>query len=370
LYKHFVNDNFFFEFKATRYYTDWHEDSLNVDRSNESQADAYSTEIQATYITGENNTLIFGAVANNDYVSSNLFGRHSGYGGAFYFQDEYKFTDKIKANLGLRFDYQEVAGIASNQQWNPKFGLLYQAEENTTIRATVGRGFRAPSIAELFVATNVSTSSVAIIPSTDLKTEHSWSYEIGCIRNLADNIVIDASVFRGDFSDLIEAGVEYDTTRKSPIIRFRNVTEARIQGFEISVRTSFLRQILSIDLNYMYTWPYDLKKKSVLKFRPRHIASINAVATHKKFSFGSDFRFISKVDAIDDDLVRLAPIKDGEQRVPIYIIDVRASYDFSNFIMPIRVNFQINNILRYSYVELIGNMAPMRTFLLGIEGAF
>jgi hypothetical protein len=131
----------------------------------------------------------------------------------------------------------------------------------------------------------------------------------------------------------------------------------------------FFDQLLSCGLNYTYTWPYDVATRSVLLFRPRHVASINVAASYHEFSFGSDMRYISRVDAIDEDLVRLAPILDGDVRVPTYVVDVRVSRRCDAFGVPVKINFQVNNVLKYSYVELMGNLSPIRSFVLSLEGA-
>lgn len=370
LFKHFVNEKFYYEVKAIHYHGNWREDSLNVTLANESKSDVVSTEVQASYSFNELNIITMGGAVNSDNVSSDIFGTHRGYGAALFVQDELQFSTKLKATLGARFDYQQVGTLPTSQQINPKLGLRYQVDDKTSFRASVGRGFRAPSIAELFVATNVTTSTVAIVPSTDLKAEHSWSFEIAGTKSFGENAVWDVALFQSDFSDLIEAGVEFDSKRNSPVIRFRNVTQARTQGCENNIRTMLFDQLISLDLNYTYTWPYDLNKKSVLRFRPRHVASANAVASYKEFTFGTDIRYIGRVDAIDDDLVRLAPIIDGDVRVPVYVVDVRASRHFHEFGFPLKVNFHVNNLFRYSYVELIGNLAPLRNYVLSVEGMF
>jgi iron complex outermembrane receptor protein len=370
LFKHFVNEKFTYEVKAIHYHGNWREDSLNVTLANESTSDVVSMEVQANYSLDELNIMTMGVAVNSDNVSSDIFGTHGGYGGAVYVQDELQLSKRLMATLGARLDYQQVASLPSNQQINPKLGLRYQADDQTSFRASVGRGFRAPSIAELFVSTNVTTSTVAIVPSPELKAEHSWSFEIGGTENFDENAVWDVALFQSDFSDLIEAGVEFDSTRNSPVIRFRNVTQARIQGCESNIRTVFFDQLLSLDLNYTYTWPYDVNKRSVLRFRPRHVASVNTVVSYKEYTFGADMRYISRIDAIDDDLVRLAPIIDGKLRVPIYIADVRASGLFHEFGFPLKINLHVNNLFRYSYVELIGNLAPLRSFVLSVEGVF
>lgn len=370
LFRHFVNEKFFYDLKAVHYHSDWREDSLNVSLANQSKSDVISTEVQANYTLDGRNIITMGAALNSDQVSADIFGTHAGFGGALYAQDELQVSPDVKATLGARFDYQRVGKLPSNQQLNPKLGVHYQADGQTSLRASVGRGFRAPSIAELFVSTSVTTSTVAIVPSTDLKPEHSWSFELGGTRSFGEKAVWDLAVFQSVFSDLIEAGIQIDTSRHAPLIRFVNVTQARIQGCESNVRTSFFNRLLSLDLNYTYAWPYDLDKKSILRFRPRHVASVNAVASLGGFALGADLRYISRVDAIDDDLVRWAPVRDGDLRVATYVLDMRGSVHFHELGVPVSVSVQINNLFRYSYVELIGNLAPLRSYALSVEGSF
>jgi iron complex outermembrane receptor protein len=368
LFKQFLSEKFYYEVKAIHYYGNWHEDSLDVLQSNTSKSNVVSAEVQANYLPDDLSIITMGAVVNSDNVSSDLFGSHEGLGGALYGQDELQCSPRLKVTIGARFDYQQVGSLQSNQQINPKLGLRYLADDQTSFRASVGRGFRAPSIAELFLSTNVTASPIAIVPSTDLKAEHSWSFEVGGTKNFGKNAAWDFAFFQSNFSDLIEAGI--DSLRNAPVIRFHNVTQARVQGCESNIRTVFFDQLISCDLNYTYTWPYDVTTKSVLLFRPRHVASVNAVASYKEFTFGTDIRYISRVDAIDEHLVQLAPIIDGDVRVPVYVVDVRASKSFHELGFPLKINFQINNLFRYSYVELIGNLAPLRNYVLSAEGAF
>ena len=153
------------------------------------------------------------------------------------------------------------------------------------------------------------------------------------------------------------------------MVRFRNVTQARIQGIETNFHSELLDHMFLLDVNYTYNWPYDIGQKTILRFRPRHIASVNASYEYQEFTFGSDFRFISRVDAIDENLVRLAPIIDGDTRVPIYVNDIRVIANLASFGVPLKASFNVNNLFRYNYVELIGNIAPIRNYVLSVEGA-
>ncbi|HEY4612906.1 MAG TPA: TonB-dependent receptor, partial [Bacteroidota bacterium] len=209
--------------------------------------------------------------------------------------------------------------------------------------------------------------------------ERSNTYEVGASTSFGDFATLELSLFRNDFDNLIEAGVAIkkvrlnpnDTTEtERPVIQFDNVTKARIQGAELGIKIDWLKKLLSSDFGYTYTYPEDLSLDTILKFRPRHLFFASAQLTHGSLRASADFRYISRIERIDDNLVRLAPIIHGDQRTDIKVVDLRASYDLAELGLPVRVGFNINNLLNYHYVELIGNLAPVRTFGLVLDGVF
>lgn len=68
------------------------------------------------------------------------------------------FSRMIEGDLAVRFDHYE--GIGS--QTSPKLSLRFQPVEQLVLRASAGRGFRAPSLVELYQPEFVGTT--AIIP--------------------------------------------------------------------------------------------------------------------------------------------------------------------------------------------------------------
>jgi iron complex outermembrane receptor protein len=85
---------------------------------------------------------------------------------------------------------------------------------------------------------------------------------------------------------------------------------------------------------------------------------------------GVDFRYISKVDKVDEALIALAPLHDGAVRVPIKVVDARVSADLGTAGVPIILRLNVNNLFQYNYVELMGNVAPIRNFVLSAEAKF
>jgi outer membrane receptor protein involved in Fe transport len=85
---------------------------------------------------------------------------------AAYFLGEYKITDALRTNFGLRFDYfnykfTNYLGVDANSYQapssnnsfvalTPRLGLLYQASNNLRFYANYSRGFKPPSVGELY----------------------------------------------------------------------------------------------------------------------------------------------------------------------------------------------------------------------------
>ncbi|MCX6135842.1 MAG: TonB-dependent receptor [Ignavibacteriales bacterium] len=377
-YKEFLSDKFFYTAKVIYFGNFWRDDSLGR-VNNVSTSHLFSFDVQATYDLNSSNVLTFGVASNYDKVSANLFGTHPGVGAAAYVQDEVALTAELKLTAGLRFDWQKVSVLNSTAQLNPKFGIVYMPDKETSFRASFGSGFRYPAIGELYIESSTNVSAVAVLPNPDLKPETSLSYEVGVSRSLGQTVSVDLAVYSNDFRNLIEPSVGIKRYRpypaspvevEGPVIQFENVTKARIQGVETVVRVEWWKKFLSTDVGYTYTWPLDLADNTVLKFRPRHLLYASGVFSWNALRLSADARYLSRIERIDENLVRLAPIVNGEQRVAIKIVDVRTSYDLVALKLPLRVGLNINNLLNYSYVELLGNLGPVRTYYLTIEGMF
>ncbi|MBF8294716.1 MAG: Iron complex outer rane receptor protein [Bacteroidetes bacterium] len=377
-YKEFLSDKFFYTLKGIYFGNFWRDDSAGR-VNNVSASHLFNIDFQATYDINRYNVLTFGVAMNYDRVSANLFGTHPGAGAAAYAQDEIAVTSGLKVTAGLRFDWQKVSVLKSTAQVNPKLGLVYIPDKETSLRASFGSGFRYPAIGELYIESSTNVSSIVVLPNPDLKVETSFSYEVGVNRSFGQMMSIDLALFSNDFGNLIEPSVRIKSYRPypsspvevtGPVIQFDNVTKARIQGLETVIRVEWWKRFFSTDVGYTYTWPRDLADNTVLKFRPRHIVYTAGTFSWDQFRVLADFRYLSRIERIDENLVRLAPIVHGEQRVAIKLVDIHTSYDLIGLGLPIRAGFNINNLLNYSYVELLGNLGPVRTYFLTLEGMF
>jgi len=367
LYNGVLSDNMLFTAKLLWYHNDWGYETIHQYGRSESISDMINVDAGSTLLLSKTNTMTFGFSGDFDMVSADLFGDHKGGGAALYGQDELQLSDDVTVTLGVRFDFQALGLSKPSGQANPKAAVAYTPVAGTTFRASIGRGFRMPSVAEAFIAGQVS--GLSTLPNADLRPERSLSYEVGIAQALTDLATFDVAGFRTDFDDLIEPGIAI-SNNNSAYIQWRNVTKARVQGFETSFKFGFFDGGLLYSLGYTYVYPEDISTHDLLKYRPRHLLYTSLYGHVGCLTAGADFRFVSRVDRIDNEFVELGIIPDGDQRQDILVTDFRLGADFSSMGLPLTATMNVNNALQRNYVELIGNIMPPRTYVLVLEGRF
>ena len=287
-------------------------------------------EAQATYEISPNHVVTGGIVANYDRIYTDIFGSHPGVGAGFYVQDEITLLQSLKLTAGIRYDWQRIwkeifasPAASSPSQLNPKIGLVFSPNPTTTLRTSFGEGFRYPSMSELFTSVNTGLSQITVAPNDSLKPERSISFEIGSSQWLSERIFLDIALFQNNFYDLIEAVL----IRTQFVIQFNNVTRARIRGVEFGIKADMFNRFLTTDISYTYIDPVDLSQNTILKFRPRNLFYASVTAHYRQWQVEMNYRYVSRVEAIDENLVRLAPIVDGDYRVPCSVIDAGITYN-------------------------------------------
>ena len=370
-YRHVRDQDTYYTIK-TIWFQNRFSDNISDDqgrKGNESLSDYLDGEFQYNFVLS-NHQVTLGIAANVSRVSSNIFSDKKGYNGAFFAQDEIKWEDTWTVTPGLRVDYFNLDEIGSDYQINPKLGFVYKPWVDAAFRGSVGRGFRAPSIAEVFI--NTTASGIRVIPNLKLKPERSISGEVGYNQLFGQKIYIDLALFYNRYWDLIEGKFTEDGNFD---IKFQNVTDARSIGFEINFNLNILDNHLLYNFGYTYADVREIVEKEekkvlgeYLSFRPRHLFYNQVNYTWGDFDFGADYRFISAWDRIDEGLIKL--IDDADERVPAHIVDLRINYSLSISGNPLTASFQINNLLQYHYLDLVGSIARTRNFMLTLSGQF
>lgn len=293
-------------------------------------------------------------------VHSDLFLDHHGTLFGAYEQLEWQLG-ALTATAGARADVIKYDSTSTESQLSPKLGLNYHLTQDIALRGSLGSGFRAPAIGERFIESVLNGFTVR--PNLNLKPERSLSYEVGGSYS-TPMLDLDGAVFYSTFADLIEPTF---VTEDVAYIQFRNVTRARLYGHEEVIDYYPLsNDLLNLRLGYTYSVAEDLDSKAILKFRPRHLFQARIAYDPKPLSFSTDLRYVSQYETYDTTLVN--QVKDGAARTDAYVLDARIGVDLKDLAsIPITLSFQVNNLLNYYYVEIVGNMAPLRNYTLKVE---
>lgn len=358
LFKQIVNDEFFINFRGSYYRSGWED---QTESANSAVSDLFRGEIQLNNSLTEKIFLISGVESSFSAVSSDIFGNPISLSLGAYVQTEFKFSFPLIATFGLRYDFTKIDNLESTSALSPKLGLNYNVNENLTLRSSMAFGFRAPTLAETFTST--SASGITIKPNPHLKPESNFTLEVGSIYKPFNNLTFDVAIFQNEFYDFIEPGVD----RSDGLIFFDNVVRARIQGTEVSINCTLFDEHLSLSCSHTYLWSRDIEQNKSLKYRPRNLSFITVDYSLQDFLFGIDFRYWSRVEEIDYELIDLGLVPDGENRVAVFVLDFRVGYNLTKLGLPLRFIMNANNVLNYNYVELIGNLAPIRNYSFSLE---
>ncbi|MDQ7816229.1 MAG: TonB-dependent receptor [Melioribacteraceae bacterium] len=360
IYHHKFSEKLSGEVKTSYYRTNFDGYGLEVTSST---ANLFRGELLTNYIASDKVILTTGLEAAYSDVASNIFQNPEFFGAGAYFQAEYKGIDKLIASFGLRYDYIKIDTLIGKNALTPRIGFNYKLHDDIVLRGSIGTGFRAPTPAEVFTSTAVG-GGVGVKENPNLTSETSLSFELGAQYKYSSRINFDMAFFQTEYNNFIEPNLT-----KEGDIQFINLTKARIQGIETILEWSIIPEELKVTVGYNYLWARDIEKNKSMKYRPRNSVYAQIKYSPGQFDFGVDFRHWSRIEEIDNALVEppLALVVDGDKRVPVYVTDITAGYNFLIWNIPAKIYLNAKNIFNYNYVEFIGNIAPIRNISLSTE---
>ncbi|MCG8552005.1 MAG: TonB-dependent receptor, partial [Desulfobacterales bacterium] len=157
--------------------------------------------------------------ADNDLDNTSIF-----------IQDEFEIFSSLYFTAGLRYDNHSEFG----DQFSPKAAIVYSLFDELRLKASIGKGFRAPSISELFVTSYRNKAKYVYNPNPDLEPEESLSYEIG-LEGEKGPFSGGITAFRNDIDNMIDARfirTEGSGNNKITYYQYQNIADARTQGIE------------------------------------------------------------------------------------------------------------------------------------------
>ena len=287
----------------------------------------------AEFWTGNTTTLGFdyktyGGEAEDSFPQIPVidYGRHDMREWAPYVHIQQMFLRRFIASAGLRLEKHNLYG----SEVLPKIGLVMHASPLTSIRLSAARGFRSPSIRELYV----------FPPRNELlNPESMWNYEIGVTQTIGFNAEFEAVLFQSRGENLIR--LQFPDGKP----RYANSGDFKHDGYELVARWRATDRF-----NLTATWS-DL-----------NLADETLGAPEQKLTFfaGYDFGRV-KMQATLLHAAQLYGMDGRQDKLPDFTV-INLALRFAPWKM-FRLRLNLKNAFDQQYQTISGYPMPGRTFM-------
>ncbi len=255
-----------------------------------------------------------------------------------------KFDEGFFITAGLRLDNHNKFGSQFTYRFAPAFMLW---ETGTKFKATIGTGFKAPSLYYLYDPS---------YGNEELKPEKSIGWDAGIEQYFfSQNLTIGATLFYNKFSDMF--GFDYTTFKTI------NINQAVTKGIEVFLEAKPVRE-LNLKANYTYTDARDISQNSSnfdtkLLRRPENKVGLFASYSFiPKANLNAEVIWVGNREDINFSLYERTELKG------YVLINLAAHYDIFDFL---RINGRIENLLNTDYEEVFGYATPGLSFYGGVK---
>ncbi len=314
----------------------------------------YGTDLQLSLFTGNRHTVTLGGEAAYTGVASNFLDPDPDVTDlALFGQDEIEFSERLQGSVGIRLDMHRASFAESDLALNPKIGAVYHLVDRLSLRTSLSRGYRAPSVSEQYSSTTVF--GYRVIPNLELRGESVWAGEIGATASPSDRLWLDTGFFWSEYSGLIE--VAFAPDQEIFTFQFQNFVEARVRGIDTGLRAELVPDMLHLQTNYLFIDSRDLGTGLQLAYRSRHI--VTATLSGLEDSAALDVRYRSRPE-----VVLVFPF---DKRTAFTVVDLRLNFK----VMGMDLQTKVANLLQAGYVDIQErNPGASRSFRLTVSSRF
>lgn len=292
------------------------------------------------------NTLTLGIEYEKEAMKSTFMDCKSAYTYSLFAQDQIKLIDISYTTLGVRWDHHKEFG------GHPTFRVTQAFvfdKIGTTIKGSIGTGFRAPSLYELYAPPFFGMP----VGNPNLDPEESIGWDVGAEQSLFnDRITLGVTYFHNEFDDLID----YDF-----VLGYVNVDDAETWGIESFIEVIPFKD-LSARVMYTYTHTEDDEGLPLLR-RPLHKAGLNV-----------RYRFLDDRGTANLDLLYVGERDDVNasvgSRVEVddyVVVNLSGSFNVHKYV---EVFARIENLFDQDYQEIFGYGTPGISAYGGVKLTF
>lgn len=258
--------------------------------TNTEKVQAYSANLDLVKSIGQKHTLFYGAeYVFNDVDSkgevTNITNGKSETGPsrypmstwssmAIYLNDEYRFSEKISIQAGLRYNYYHLdADFSQNMDFYPfpfseakinngaltgSIGGVYHPTKDWAIKANFGTAFRSPNVDDIGKIFDSEPGAVTV-PNPNLEAEYAYNFDLGVAKVFSDIVKLDVTAYytildnamvrRNDQLNGLDS-IMYDGML-SQVQTIQNAAEANVYGVQAGVEVKLPEGFsFSSDINF------------------------------------------------------------------------------------------------------------------------
>jgi outer membrane receptor protein involved in Fe transport len=310
-----------------------------------------------------------------------------------YLQDEWKLTDKLTLNFGIRFD--QMYQFVDANQWSPRVSLTYKPFDGTTLHAGYARYFTPPTqvIASPtnVVAFNNTTQASQTCGGNDppgqspcgsVLPERAHYFDAGIVQRLFPGFELGVDGYYKIARDLLDDG----QFGAALVLDGFNYAKAFNQGIEIKANYQAGNFKVYGNIAFAEQKGTDIVSNQFL-FSPDELAFIanNYIYTDhsQTITASSGFTYLWQGTRFSADMIYGSGLRSGfanTDHVPAYTqVNLGLSHEFAWGVeKPATVRFDIINLFNKVYEIRDGSgigvfapqFGPRREFLLGLSQKF
>ena len=253
---------------------------------------------------------------------------------AGYLNLQQSFSELLTLNAGVRYDYNDYTG----GQWVPQGGVSIKAAETTTIKAVVGKGFRNPTIREMYMFPP---------QNPNLKPEKMINYELSVAQSFLEKALnFNVNLFYIDGDNIIQTVINGGRPQ------YQNTGTIKNCGVELASNYR-VNKHLALMLNYSY-----LHMKNPVLAAPQHNLIGSAQYTRAGWTLYTSLQYVNGL------YTTLATKTTAEQTENYLMWDITAGYQFTKYLSGF---VKGENLLNQTYQINAGYPMPGATVMAGIN---
>jgi outer membrane cobalamin receptor len=303
-------------------------------------------QLNQSVLVSDKQTVVWGLDykwLNADGVTYNTSGTETWRGSpsaeesALYVLSSRKINNKLIMDIGGRYDHHSEFG----GQFNPKFGLAYAANDDTTLKLNIARAFRAPNLNDLYGRNG----------NPNLQPEKAWDYELGVEKRWDARTKGSLTFYREDVDNLIVGRERSGTGRKE------NRDNMRPQGVELELVRG-LNEHVDLFVNYTYL----------------DVGNMTRRASEHKGNFGVNYKNGAFKASLFEQYVGSSYVEDlsaypnAAELGGFALTNLKFTYEPQQ--TDYKFNFIVNNLFDKAYEDYLYYPMPGRSYTFSVQKKF